>query len=91
MIPVIAIFDIGKTNKKIILFDEKYQIVREQAKQFEEITDDDGNPCDDIESITSWIKDAIAILRDDTGFQVNAFNVSAYGASFVHQIGRAHV
>ena len=84
MIPVIAIFDIGKTNKKIILFDEKYQIVREQAKQFEEITDDDGNPCDDIESITSWIKDAIAILRDDTGIQVNAFNVSAYGASFVH-------
>ena len=84
MIPVIAIFDIGKTNKKIILFDEKYRIIREQAKQFEEITDENGNPCDDIESITSWIKDTLIFLQQDTSIEVKAFNVSAYGASLVH-------
>jgi len=84
MIPVIAIFDIGKTNKKIILFDEKYRIVREQTKQFDETTDENGDPCDDIESITSWVKDTILFLQQDTSIEVKAFNVSAYGASFVH-------
>ena len=29
---VIAIFDIGKTNKKLLLFDEYYQLVFEAAK-----------------------------------------------------------
>jgi sugar (pentulose or hexulose) kinase len=84
MIPVIAIFDIGKTNKKIILFDKKYRIIREQTKQFDETTDENGDPCDDIESITSWIKSTIILLLQDTSIVVKAFNVSAYGASFVH-------
>jgi sugar (pentulose or hexulose) kinase len=84
MIPIIVIFDIGKTNKKIILFDEKYRIVREQANQFKETTDENGDPCDDIESITSWVKDTITALLQDTSIEVKAFNVSAYGASFVH-------
>lgn len=26
-VPVVAIFDVGKTNKKLFLFDEHYQIV----------------------------------------------------------------
>jgi hypothetical protein len=41
-IPVIAVFDIGKTNKKVFLFSEQYEIVFEQSTQFDEITDEDG-------------------------------------------------
>jgi len=40
---VIAIFDIGKTNKKLFLFDEQYRMVLEKTEQFEETTDDDGD------------------------------------------------
>lgn len=30
-LPVIGIFDIGKTNKKLLLFDEQLHIVKEQS------------------------------------------------------------
>ncbi len=81
---VIAIFDIGKTNKKIILFDKNYKLVSEQTKQFTEIKDDNGKICEDIEAITLWIKDTIAFLQLLDNIKIEAFNVSAYGASFVH-------
>lgn len=83
-IPVIAIFDIGKTNKKFFLFSEQYQIVYERSVHFAEITDEDGFACDDIQALTSWVHEMLAeaILLAD--FVIKAVNVSAYGASFVH-------
>ena len=42
-VSVIAVFDIGKTNKKFFLLDEGYQIVLERSVQFEEITDEEGD------------------------------------------------
>ncbi len=84
MLNVIAIFDIGKTNKKILLFDENYKVVSERSKQFEEIKDDNGEDCEDIAAITLWIKDTIAFLELMENIRIEAFNVSAYGASFVN-------
>ena len=34
-IPVIAVFDIGKTNKKLLLFDAQYLVVKEKSIRFE--------------------------------------------------------
>ncbi len=45
---VIAIFDVGKTNKKLLLFDERYQLVYEEGKQLDEITDEEGFACEDV-------------------------------------------
>ena len=39
---VILIFDIGKTNKKLLLFDRELRIVSEADDKFDEITDDDA-------------------------------------------------
>jgi len=46
--PVILIFDIGKTNKKLLLFDEAYNMVYESIEQFQEIKDEDGFDGEDI-------------------------------------------
>ena len=46
--PVILIFDIGKTNKKLLLFDEAYNMVYESIVQFQEIKDEDGFEGEDI-------------------------------------------
>ena len=46
--PVIAILDVGKTNKKLFLIDEGYNIVAEYAQQLAEVTDEDGFPCEDL-------------------------------------------
>jgi L-fuculokinase len=83
-IPVIAIFDIGKTNKKLLLFDEQYQLVHESSKQLEEIKDEDGFACEDVHALTKWIKNSFEALLADERFVVKAVNFSAYGASFVY-------
>ena len=83
-IPVIAIFDIGKTNKKVCLFNEQYELVHESSVQFQEIEDEDGEPCEDIGKLSNWVKDTIKELFQFDKFQVNAINFSAYGASLVY-------
>jgi sugar (pentulose or hexulose) kinase len=81
---VTLIFDIGKTNKKLFLFDEHLAEVYQEYKQFEEIEDDEGFPCEDLNSITKWILDCTHKILDNSDYEVKAINFSAYGASMVH-------
>ena len=81
---VIAIFDIGKTNKKLFLFDENYRIVLEKSVQLAETIDDDGDPCENLESLEHFVLDSLAEILSDTRYSIKAVNFSAYGASFVH-------
>jgi L-fuculokinase len=81
---VIAIFDIGKTNKKFFLFNEQYKIVFERTVQFAEIQDEDGFTCDDVHQLSAWVSEMITEAMGLNQFNIKAFNFSAYGASFVH-------
>src|SRR3569832_107871 len=83
-IPVIAIFDVGKTNKKLFLFDEHYQIVYEKSARFIETTDEDGFPCENLESLRLSVFDSLSTIFRLKEFQVKALNFSAYGASLVY-------
>lgn len=81
---MIAIFDIGKTNKKFFVFDEQYKIVLERSVQFPETSDEDGFPCDDIVQITSWVEETICEVLASSRYDIKAINCSAYGASLVY-------
>lgn len=81
---VAAIFDVGKTNKKLFLFDESYRIVFEKSEHFDEIKDEDDDPCEDIESLKAFIQNGLKTVLDLKEFTVRVVNCSAYGASFVH-------
>ncbi|GAB4185034.1 MAG: FGGY-family carbohydrate kinase [Thermoflexibacter sp.] len=81
---VTAIFDIGKTNKKFLLYDENLQIVREEQVKIPEMTDEDGFPCDDLSLLTQWIHTTWAKVVADKQFFVKQINFTTYGASFVH-------
>jgi len=83
-IPAILIFDVGKTNKKVLLFDEGYKLLHEESIQLQELTDEDAFPCEDVNALTNWILQKFfeILLRKDT--EIKAVNFSAYGASFVH-------
>lgn len=81
---VIAIFDIGKTNKKILLFDEQYKVVFEDNAQLKETIDEDGFACEDVALLTQWLHSTFDKVLHDKRFNVKAVNFSAYGASFVH-------
>lgn len=81
---VIAIIDIGKTNKKIFLFDQNFQIVFHQATKFDEIVDEDGFPCDDIQAIENWILEQIEKVQNNTSYNLKAINFSTHGASLIY-------
>ena len=81
---VITIIDVGKTNKKLFLFDRQYRIVWERTEQFPETTDDDGDPCEDLNRLTEWMLSAIREVLALPQFEVQAINFSGYGASLVY-------
>ena len=81
---VIAVFDVGKTNKKVILFNYNLKPLSELEEKFAETTDDDGFPCDDIEHIERWIKDSINKLIRSDKYDLTAVNFTTYGATLVY-------
>jgi sugar (pentulose or hexulose) kinase len=83
-LPVIAIFDIGKTNKKLFLFNENYEIVFEKSARFTETIDEDGFPCENLESLTHSIFESLKEVFSFKKFKVTAVNFSTYGASLVY-------
>lgn len=83
-VSVIAIFDIGKTNKKVFLFDEDYSIRFEKSIQIPEIKDEDGFPCEDVRELSAWVTDSLKEVMAMPEYLIKAINFSAHGASFVN-------
>jgi sugar (pentulose or hexulose) kinase len=84
MINVIAVIDIGKTNKKILLFDENFEDVYQNSTRFDEVADEDGYPCDDIVSIEKWIKSEVIRIQSEGEYAIKAINFSTHGASLIY-------
>lgn len=78
---VIVTFDIGKTNKKILLFDEGLNVVYQKEEKFKTTVDEDGDECDDIDLIEHWMKSSLVDLIAGDDYEVKAVNFSTYGAS----------
>jgi sugar (pentulose or hexulose) kinase len=81
---VIAVFDIGKTNKKILLFNYDLKLVSEAEEKFAQARDDDGFECDDIDLIEKWIKKSITGLIRSENWDLKAVNFTTYGATLVY-------
>jgi len=81
---IYAVFDVGKTNKKVILFDEGRQIIDEHLHVCLETVDEDGFPCETLTRLTHWVQDRWQTLRQDPHYAVKGVNFTSYGASFVH-------
>jgi sugar (pentulose or hexulose) kinase len=84
MTETIAIFDIGKTNKKVLLFDKDLNMVYQKEQKFPEIKDEDGFPCDDIHLIEQWIKNTLTELSANPEYTIKAVNFSTYGATLMY-------
>lgn len=82
--PVVAVFDVGKTNKKLFLFDEHYKIVFERSARFLETLDEDGFACENLESLRLSVFDSLHEVFRKAEFDIKAINFSSYGASFVY-------
>ena len=83
-IEVIAIFDVGKTNKKLFLYDFSLQIVFEKSVVLKEVVDQDNFPTEDIHALSKFVVDELDAIINDPRFFVKGVNFSAYGASLVY-------
>jgi len=81
---VIAIFDIGKTNKKLLLFDQDLRVIYQDEQKFPEIKDDDGFECDDIDKIECWISESLEKAMGNPDYDVKALNFTTYGATLMY-------
>tara|TARA_Y100001972_G_scaffold129130_1_gene194347 strand:+ start:1050 stop:2480 length:1431 start_codon:yes stop_codon:yes gene_type:complete len=80
----IAVFDIGKTNKKFIIFNQDYEIIFEKGLKFDEKEDEDGFHSEDISRLERWIPETLKKFCSTNTYDIAAVNFSAYGASLVH-------
>lgn len=83
-IEVILIFDIGKTNKKVLLFNEHLDVISTKSFELPETIDEDGFPTEDIQLLTSFILNTFREVLADKRYKVCGVNFSAYGASLVY-------
>jgi sugar (pentulose or hexulose) kinase len=81
---VYLIYDIGKTNKKVLVFSEAGKVIDEYSEQFPETADEDGFPCEDLPKLTEWVLGQYNLLRKNENYHIKAINFATYGASFVH-------
>lgn len=81
---VIAIFDIGKTNKKMLVFSLELKLLTVEEEKFPEVLDDDGFECDDIDLIGKWVRDSIHRLVLSEKYEVAAVNFATYGATLAY-------
>jgi len=83
-VPVTAVFDIGKTNKKFFLFDSNLREINQEYTKIPLIVDEDGFPCEDLNKLTQWVRDKIQEVCASPQYQLKGLNFSTYGASFVN-------
>lgn len=87
---IYAVFDIGKTNKKLILFDEDRQILSEHLHVCTDAYDEDGYACDHLPRLTQWVQSHWHDLQQNPLYSVKGVNFTAYGAAWVHLDADGH-
>lgn len=83
-IPVTAVFDIGKTNKKFFLFDENLKEVYSTYTRLEAVPDEDGFPSEPVLPMREWMIKTFQEALKSPDFDIKKLNFSGHGASFVH-------
>lgn len=79
-----AVFDIGRTNKKFFLFDRDFQEVYREYIRFDEILDEDGYPTENLKALENWARAVFDKMINAEEYDITALNISCYGASLVH-------
>ncbi len=79
-----AIFDIGKTNKKFLVFNQKYDVIYKVEKEFSQTLDDDGFECEDIDLLVQWIRETLQSAIENRKLKIDKLNFSTYGATLVY-------
>jgi sugar (pentulose or hexulose) kinase len=75
----IAVLDIGKTNKKILVYDAGLNIIDERFTRIPE-KEKEGVLYDDVDSLKAWILDTLSVLAKS--YNIKVISTSAHGATY---------
>lgn len=81
---VCAIFDIGRDTKRLLIFNERFEKIGEEAVFIDNLTDEDGFRTENVLAIKEWILSTFESLRANTNFDLQAVNFTGYGGAMVH-------
>ena len=73
----IAVVDVGKTNKKVLIYDLRLKCVDSVYKNFDEF-EEAGVIYEDLENMTLWIRDQLKIFANK--YIIKAISVTTHGA-----------
>lgn len=85
---ICAIFDIGRKDKKLTIYDESFGLLKEEITDIPPIKDEDGFRAEDIDRITEWILTSFDELLEHKNYALVAVNFISYGGAMVH-IGKS--
>jgi sugar (pentulose or hexulose) kinase len=74
----IAVIDVGKTNKKILVFDSKLKIADSAYKSFDEYVED-GVHYESVEAASKWMMDQLAVFSKK--YRIKALSITTHGAT----------
>lgn len=80
MTDVIAVFDVGKTNKKIMIFDGELSLLDRRYRHFESRVVD-GVELEPIDEVAAWFLDTLGALAEE--YTITAVGITTHGASVV--------
>jgi sugar (pentulose or hexulose) kinase len=76
----IAVIDVGKTNKKVLIFDQNLKIVDSAYKSFDEYIEDTVH-YERVEETSAWIMDQLNVFSKT--YPVKALSVTTHGATMM--------
>jgi sugar (pentulose or hexulose) kinase len=82
----IVVFDIGKTNKKIVVYSSELELISKDSVQIPEkeaYVDGRKLYCDDIEGIKTWLFEKLASLFSDRKYNIKVISTTTHGATIV--------
>ena len=76
----IAVLDVGKTNKKVLIYDLQFNVLETRTQSFPEI-EKDGLQHEQPQAVFNWLCDNLASLSDN--YAIKAISVTTHGATIV--------
>lgn len=76
----IAVFDVGKTNKKMMIYNDRLELVDSEARQFSEYIEN-GIRFERIDEIDAWFFEQLRTFSKR--YQIDCVSVTTHGGTFV--------
>lgn len=77
--PVVAVLDVGKTNKKLALYDESFKALDLKKINLDAIPGPDGEDYEQTDALIDWVLETLSSFSDT--YEIRVISISTHGAT----------